>query len=554
MAVKLADAVAYLKTDDSDLKSGLSSAEGKIQSSGGKFGSVLQGIGMSVGLGIAGIAANALGQVVSFMGDSIGAASDMGETVSKTNVLFGESAAGLLAWAETASTSLGQSKQQALDAATTFATFGKSAGLTGEDLTKFSTGFTGLATDLASFNNTSPEQAIEAIGAALRGEAEPLRAYGVLLDDASMRQKAMEMGIISTTKEALTPQQKVLAAQALIYEQTSAAQGDFARTSGGLANQQRILDAQMQDLKTTVGEALLPVMLSFTSALNGLVQQVLPPLAAFIREKVVPAMTAIADVINATVGPALNAIMGWITSVGDTMRTQTDGPFAYLQQWFEKVMPLIQTLVGNVTAALTEFWTAHGEQITAIVTTLLNGLYILWDTQLKTILDIVTAFFQLLTGDWEGAGETLKGVVERWWDVLQGAVRFVIDHVRDAWTSVDWGGIGQTIIDGIIDGLRNAGQGLIDFIGGLVDNAIGGIVGGMGGLGASALGDTPMQQIGRNAATLATGGGRFGAAASALAPITITLQQTFNGAADPVRVGQASQDGILSALRAVGAA
>ena len=547
---KLADAIAYIKTDDSELKSGLSDAEGTLQQSGGKFSSILSGVGMAVGLGVANIAADALGQVTAFMGDSIAAASDMGETVSKTNVLFGESADGLLAWSDTAATALGQSKQQALDAATTFATFGRSAGLAGDDLVQFSTGFTGLATDLASFNNTTPEQAIQAIGAALRGESEPLRAYGVLLDDASMRQKALELGLIQTTKEALTPQQKVLAAQALIYEQTSAAQGDFARTSGGLANQQRILDAQMQDLKTTVGEALLPVVLAFTSSLNSLVQQVLPPLAAFIREKVVPAMQAIADVISVTVGPALNAIMGWIKGLGDTMRTQTDGPFSYLHQWFEKTMPLIQKLVESVTKALTAFWKDHGEQITAIVQTLLQGLYILWDTQLKTILDIVTAFFQLLTGDWEGAGQTLRGIVERWWDVLRGAVQFVVDHVRDAWLSVDWGGIGNKIINGIISGLRNAGQGLIDFIGGLVQNAIDGAIGGLGGLGAQSLA-TPAT-VGRGASALALPtGGLFAPSSSS---VTVNLNQTFNGQADPVRVAQASQDGILGALRAMGAA
>src|SRR5574343_101163 len=73
------------------------------------------------------------------------------------------------------------------------------AGLAGDDLVQFSTGFVGLASDLALFNNTTPEQAIQAIGAALRGESEPLRAYGVLLDDATMRQKALELGLIETT-------------------------------------------------------------------------------------------------------------------------------------------------------------------------------------------------------------------------------------------------------------------------------------------------------------------------------------------------------------------
>jgi hypothetical protein len=138
--------------------------------------------------------------------------------------------------------------------------------LSGKDLSKFSTDFVKLlSSDLASFNNTTPEQAINAIGSALRGEAEPLRAYGVLLDDASLRQSALSLGIIKTTKEALTPQQKVLAAQALIYQQTGAAQGDFERTSDGLANKTRILTAQLENAKTTIGEALLPIVLELAN-------------------------------------------------------------------------------------------------------------------------------------------------------------------------------------------------------------------------------------------------------------------------------------------------
>ena len=76
----------------------------------------------------------------------------------------------------------------------------------------------------------------------------------------TLRQKALELGITSTTKDALTPQQKVLAAQAAIFDQTSAAQGDFARTSGGLANQQRILGAQVENLKARLGQALLNLL------------------------------------------------------------------------------------------------------------------------------------------------------------------------------------------------------------------------------------------------------------------------------------------------------
>ena len=218
----------------------------------------------------------AAGAVLAFGKDVIGVASDLAETQSKVQQIFGASADQINAFASTADQALGQSKQQALDAAATFAIFGKSAGLQGPQLAGFSTQLTGLATDLASFHNTTPQEAIEAIGAALRGESEPIQKYGVLLNDATLRNEALKMGLIKTTSQALTPQQKVLAAQAVILAQTKDAQGDFARTSGGLANQQRIMAAEVENAKAKIGAGLLPVILQLA--------HVLVPIITFISQ------------------------------------------------------------------------------------------------------------------------------------------------------------------------------------------------------------------------------------------------------------------------------
>ena len=268
---------------------------------------------------IAAAAATAAGVAfaVKYGKDAIVAASNLAETVSKVGVIFGQSAKQVEAFAEEAATGLGQSKQQALDAAATFAIFGKSAGLAGDDLVKFSTDFTSLASDLASFNNTSPEDAILAIGSALRGEAEPLRRYGVLLDDASLRQAALELGIISTTKNALTPQQKVLAAQELIFRQTGDAQGDFARTSDGLANSQRILAAQLDNVKTTIGTALLPI----ASQLFGeFTKRLIPAVEGFaetFQNDLIP-------YLERRVFPAFQELKNSILGIGDAFQFTTE--------------------------------------------------------------------------------------------------------------------------------------------------------------------------------------------------------------------------------------
>ena len=298
--------------DVDNLKKSLDIGSKDVDGFAGKIGDFSK----KAALAFAAVAAAAGAMAIKIGVDAVKAASDLGETISKVNVLFGDTSKDIQEFAGTAAKSLGQTKQQALDAAATFATFGKSAGLSGKDLSKFSIDFVKLSSDLASFNNTSPEQAINAIGSALRGEAEPLRQYGVLLDDASLRQAALELGIISTTKNALTPQQKVLAAQALIYKQTSAAQGDFERTSDGLANQTRILTAQLENAKVTIGEALLPIVLKLATFFS---ENVIP-----VVEKVAAAFSNKSDGLGGTLNNLANSIQSFVQPIFEGMRAAFD--------------------------------------------------------------------------------------------------------------------------------------------------------------------------------------------------------------------------------------
>jgi hypothetical protein len=554
---RLADATAYLNTDNSNLKRGLDQGEQEVSGWGGRLGSVLQGVGMSVGMGVANMVISAAQQVGQFMAGSVSAASDLGETLSKTNVLFGDSANQIVAFAKTASTQFGQSKQQALDAAATFATFGKAAGLAGTDLVDFSTGFVGLASDLASFNNTTPEQAIEAIGAALRGESEPLRQYGVLLDDASMRQKALELGIVQTTKEALTPQQKVLAAQALIYEQTSAAQGDFARTSGGLANQQRILDAQMANLQATIGEALLPVVLALTSLFNELVQAVLPPVAAFISSTLVPAMNQVAELIRSTLGPALQAMTGNFGELGGGVEGFTSGPFAGFVSVVQTMLPQVQAAFERFVDAVSAFWSQWGDEIMAVVGTTMAWTATYMGTMMQTVVDIVTLALQLLTGDWEGAGQTLQGILSRWQEFFRSAFDAIVRTIQN----IDWGGVGRAILDTLWAGMRAAWDSGIDWFRDRLSDLRNMLpfsepkdaTSPLRNLGRSGEAIVGMIQEGINNAaawTIPALNLPEVAGAGAGAPISITIN--VSGVSDPTGVGLASRDGVLAGLRAAG--
>ena len=271
--------------DVDDLKKKLNEANGDVEVAA----TGMEKFGKKAAAAFKLAAVAAAGMAVKIGIDAVKAASDLSEEIQKSQVIFGEGASEIEAFASKAAKAFGQTKQQAIQASSSFAVFGKAAGLAGGDLVKFSTDFTGLASDLASFNNTSPEDAIQAIGAALRGEAEPLRRYGVLLNDATLKQAALELGIYDGNG-ALTAQQKVLAAQKVIYEQTTDAQGDFARTSDGLANKQRILTAEFENIKAKIGEVLLPMVLK---------------LVTFITDSVLPNLQKFADYFK----PITSAIM-----------------------------------------------------------------------------------------------------------------------------------------------------------------------------------------------------------------------------------------------------
>jgi len=189
---------------------------------------------------------------------SIDAASDLNETVSKTRVVFGGASGEIEKFAATAATSMGMSKKAYLDAASGLKGLLTNLGLADDQSTKYAQSLTGLGADLASFFNTDPADAIDAISSALRGEVEPIRKYNVNINDAAVKTKAFEMGLYSG-KGAIDANAKAQATLALITDQTASAQGDFARTADGVANSQRIAKAEAENAAASLGQNFLPI-------------------------------------------------------------------------------------------------------------------------------------------------------------------------------------------------------------------------------------------------------------------------------------------------------
>ena len=229
------------------------------------------------GIGFTALAGVAIGAAAALK-PMIDKAASMEESLSKNNVVFGESAAAVEAFAATSLHAFGVTERAALEATGVIGTLGSALGMTEADSASMATTLVGLAGDMSSFNDASVEETLTAIQAGLRGESEPLRRFGVLLDAATLKAKALEKGIITSTKEALTPQTKALAAYELILEQASIQMGDFTRTADSATNQSKLLAGEWDKIQTEIGTALLP---AFTSIVTHLNEVVLPAVRQF---------------------------------------------------------------------------------------------------------------------------------------------------------------------------------------------------------------------------------------------------------------------------------
>lgn len=253
-----------LGVDSSGYEKGLHTAEGKAQSASSGISKAVTTMASVVG------AAFAADKIISFGKAAIDAASDLNETVSKSRVVFEDMSSSVERMGNTSATALGLSKNEAIAAAATYGNLFTSMGMTTQESAAMSTNLVKLAADFASFNNIPVAEALDKIRAGLVGETEPLKSLGVNINEASIKAEALAMGLYKGTG-ALSASAKAQASYNLILKQSTNAQGDFARTASGAANQQRILDAQLKDLTATLGQQLLP---AWTKILNVVVQVV----------------------------------------------------------------------------------------------------------------------------------------------------------------------------------------------------------------------------------------------------------------------------------------
>jgi hypothetical protein len=254
------------KSGLAEIKRSIGDAEGAVGKLKAGWGGVMSAFASSpVAIGAAGAAVGA------FAAKAVGDASALEESINAVNVAYGKSAEGVHALGEQSAESFGLSQRAFNEFSVQFSAFAEDiANQSGRDVVDVLAEMTTRTADFASVNNLEMSEAARIMQSSLAGETEALRRYGGDVSAAAVETFALENGLIKTKGE-LTESIKVQARYGLLMRETAKTSGDFANTSESLANQQRILSANVEDLSASFGSKLIPVVSDAAQIVNNLI-------------------------------------------------------------------------------------------------------------------------------------------------------------------------------------------------------------------------------------------------------------------------------------------
>lgn len=360
--------------------------------------------------------------------NAIDISSDLTEIQNVIDVTFGGYKSRIEDFASSSITDFGMSELTAKQISSRFQAMGTAIGFSQDKMADMSVELTKLAADMASFYNVDQSTVSKGLEAIFTGQTRPLRTYGIDLTQATLKEWAMKQGLDANV-ESMSQAQKTMLRYQYVMAHTTAAQGDFARTSGTWANQTRILSQQFQAFASVVGGVFINALKPFVSALNAVMAKVTQ--------------------FSQTIANALGAIFGWTIEIDSGGMTND----------FSDIADSTEDTAGNLGNA------AEAAKKLKNYVLGFDEINILGDNQVDTGSGANSSGSG--SGSTGGAGGANLVRVESVLDKYKSEIKnlhqlgeYIGQALTGAMNSIDW--------DSVYAGARNFGKGLADFLNGLI--------------------------------------------------------------------------------------
>lgn len=456
------------------------------------FGRVTQVI---AGLGIAYLIKRQVDQAIEY-------ASNLTEVQNLVDVSFGQSAQKVNEWSKTTLEAFGLNELSAKQYAGTMGAMLKSSGLAGEKVDEMAMKITELSGDMASFYNLQNADAFYKIRAGISGETEPLKQLGINMSVANLEAYALSQGI-TKSYNAMSQAEQTLLRYNYLLSVTKDAQGDFARTSGSFANQQKLLRENMMQFTGELAVGVLPILTQVLQTFNNGIKwisenwSILSPILAalVVGFGLYTAALAIGNTLQFLYA-AYTAISTAVTgawSVATFMQTVAqEGLNAALLAcpvtWYVMGILLLIAVIYACAAAFVELTgtthTAFGVicGVVAVACAFIYNVFIgvinaiiqaLWTVFAVPFLNVIEFVLNAANGGFNSFGDScanLIGQIIGWWLSLGQVVTKIIDAIFNTnWTAglealrgevISWGKNNDAItLDKSFDGIQRMDYG-----------------------------------------------------------------------------------------------
>jgi phage-related protein len=174
-------------------------------------------------------------------------------------------------WADNSAQAVGLSKTQYATLAAQVGASLKSTGISVDEAAQKTNNLITVGSDLAATFGGTTNDAVDALGAALRGEFDPLERFGIALTQSKINADLAAKGQDGLTGSALAAakQQAILEE---ITKQSADATGQFGRESDTAAGAAQRQKAEWENLQAELGTNLLPIMTQVGGALQSVTQ------------------------------------------------------------------------------------------------------------------------------------------------------------------------------------------------------------------------------------------------------------------------------------------
>lgn len=340
---------------------------------------------------------------------SLMSASDLVEGFNVVDTTFGKSATAVRKWAKSLIADFGLTETEAINYSGAMGAMLKSSGLSTKASKEMSTSLVELTGDMSSFYNLEHDETWEKIRSGISGETEPLKALGINMSVANLEAFALSQGI-NTAWNEMTQAEQVTLRYNYLMEQTSDAQGDFAKTSTGFANGLRVITGKLQSFAVKIGTLLLPyaeklisVLNDWADKLNGLNDN--QTKMALIISLIVAGIPILITIFGVLV-TVLGVVIGSVTTI-ITVLSSVSLPVLAVIAVIGGLIATFTTLIlssENVRSKIISKFQAMGNKIKEVVSFIKNHI-----SEIKqSFIDLKEG---LDTGDFSNLRDTLKSFI-----------------------------------------------------------------------------------------------------------------------------------------------